>query len=129
MIGYSLYLSVKYNVFASNSTSIENPFASKVISLILSLLKTLRQVAMSVTFFLYTTENNLLKNAPHTLHQCSNDEWNFNYSRKDAAFPLEWVRDNKFWPSVRRIDQAYGDRNLICSCPSIEKYVESTCDI
>ena len=74
-------------------------------------------------------ENNLLKNAPHTLHQCSNDEWNFNYSRKDAAFPLEWVRDNKFWPSVRRIDQAYGDRNLICSCPSIEKYVESTCDI
>ena len=74
-------------------------------------------------------ENNLLKNAPHTLDQCSSDEWNFNYSRKDAAFPLEWVIDNKFWPSVRRIDQAYGDRNLICSCPSIENYSESTCDI
>ena len=74
-------------------------------------------------------ENNLLKNAPHTLNQCSNDEWNFNYSRKDAAFPLEWVRDNKFWPSVRRVDQAFGDRNLICSCPSIENYSESTCDI
>tara|TARA_B100000683_G_C12487502_1_gene553498 strand:- start:1625 stop:2683 length:1059 start_codon:yes stop_codon:yes gene_type:complete len=74
-------------------------------------------------------ENNLLKNAPHTLDQCSSDEWNFDYSRKDAAFPLEWVTDNKFWPSVRRIDQAYGDRNLICSCPSIENYSESTCDI
>ena len=74
-------------------------------------------------------ENNLLKNAPHTLDQCSSDEWNFDYSRKDAAFPLEWVIDNKFWPSVRRIDQAYGDRNLICSCPSIENYSESTCDI
>ena len=74
-------------------------------------------------------ENNLLKNAPHTLDQCSNDKWNFNYSRKDAAFPLEWVIDNKFWPSVRRIDQAYGDRNLICSCRSIENYTESTCDI
>ena len=74
-------------------------------------------------------ENNVLINAPHTLNQCSNDEWNFDYSRKDAAFPLEWVRDNKFWPSVRRIDQAYGDRNLICSCISIENYTESTCDI
>ena len=53
----------------------------------------------------------------------------FEYSRKDAAFPLNWVRDNKFWPTVRRIDQAYGDRNLICSCPSTENYSESTCDI
>ena len=74
-------------------------------------------------------DSNVLKNAPHTLYQCSNDEWNFNYSRKDAAFPLEWVRDNKFWPSVRRVDQAYGDRNLICSCPSIENNSESTCEI
>ena len=74
-------------------------------------------------------DSNVLKNAPHTLTQCSNDEWNFEYSRKYAAFPLEWVRDNKFWPSVRRVDQAYGDRNLICSCPSIENYTESTCDI
>ena len=72
---------------------------------------------------------NVLKNAPHTLSQCSDDEWNFNYSRKDAAFPLEWVRENKFWPSVRRIDQAYGDRNLICSCLSIENYTKSSCDI
>ena len=74
-------------------------------------------------------DSNVLKNAPHTLTQCSNDEWNFEYSRKYAAFPLEWVRDNKFWPSVRRVDQTYGDRNLICSCPSIENYTESTCDI
>jgi len=74
-------------------------------------------------------DSNVLKNAPHTLNQCSNDEWNFDYSRKYAAFPLEWVRDNKFWPSVRRVDQAYGDRNLICTCPGIENYTESTCDI
>ena len=74
-------------------------------------------------------DSNLVKNAPHTLNQCSSDKWNFNYSRKDAAFPLQWVRDNKFWPSVRRIDQAYGDRNLVCSCPEIQNYKESTCDI
>jgi glycine dehydrogenase len=53
----------------------------------------------------------------------------FRYSRHHAAYPLEWVRENKFWPSVRRVDQAYGDRNLICSCPSVEAYEESTCDI
>jgi len=72
---------------------------------------------------------NVLKNAPHTLNQCANDEWSFDYSRKYAAFPLEWVKENKFWPSIRRVDQAYGDRNLICTCPNIENYIESTCDL
>ncbi len=73
-------------------------------------------------------ENNVLKNAPHTLEQCTNDSWPYDYSRKEAAFPLDWVNENKFWPSVRRIDQTYGDRNLICSCPITESYEESVCN-
>lgn len=67
---------------------------------------------------------NVLKNAPHTLDMVTSDEWNFPYSREQAAFPLEYVKDNKFWPSVRRVDDAYGDRNLICSCAPIEAYAE-----
>ncbi|MDO5978062.1 aminomethyl-transferring glycine dehydrogenase [Flavivirga spongiicola] len=69
--------------------------------------------------------NNVLKNAPHTLDMVTSDEWYFPYSRETAAFPLEYVRDNKFWPSVRRVDDAYGDRNLICSCIPIEAYAEA----
>ncbi|WP_458627584.1 aminomethyl-transferring glycine dehydrogenase [Winogradskyella sp. PC D3.3] len=69
--------------------------------------------------------NNLLKNAPHTLNMLTSDEWSFPYSREAAAFPLEFVRDNKFWPSVRRVDDAYGDRNLICSCVPIDAYMEA----
>ena len=76
----------------------------------------------------YHKEDNTLKNAPHTLDQCTSDEWMFGYSRHQAAYPLKWVRENKFWPAVRRVDQAFGDRNLICSCPSIESYTDSTCD-
>ena len=70
----------------------------------------------------YPRENNILKNAPHTLDQCTSEEWQYNYTRKQAAFPKKWLRENKFWPSVRRVDQAHGDRNLICSCPSLESY-------
>ena len=76
----------------------------------------------------YHKDDNTLKNAPHTLDQCTSDEWMFSYSRHQAAYPLDWVRENKFWPAVRRIDQAYGDRNLICSCPSIESYQAETCE-
>lgn len=67
--------------------------------------------------------NNVLKNAPHTQAMVTNDTWDFPYSRKDAAFPLEYVAENKFWPSVRRVDDAYGDRNLICTCNPIEDYM------
>jgi len=77
----------------------------------------------------FDSEDNTLKNAPHTLKQCTSDEWMFGYSRHHAAYPLDWVRENKFWPAVRRVDQAYGDRNLICSCPGIESYEDSTCNI
>lgn len=68
--------------------------------------------------------NNVLKNAPHTLDMITSDEWYFPYSREKAAFPLAFVRDNKFWPTVRRVDEAYGDRNLICTCAPIEDYME-----
>ena len=67
-------------------------------------------------------QNSLLKNAPHTLEMATVDQWNFSYSRKKALYPLEFVRENKFWPTVRRVDEAFGDRNLICSCPSVESY-------
>ena len=67
-------------------------------------------------------QNSLLKNAPHTLEMATVDKWTFNYSRKKALYPLEFVRENKFWPTVRRVDEAFGDRNLICSCPSVESY-------
>ena len=69
--------------------------------------------------------NNPLKNAPHTQSMVTNDEWHFPYSRKTAAFPLDYVSDNKFWPTVRRVDDAYGDRNLICTCAPIEEYMEA----
>ena len=69
--------------------------------------------------------NNPLKNAPHTLEMITNDIWEFPYSRQKAAFPLAYVRENKFWPSVRRVDETYGDRNLICTCAPIEAYMEA----
>lgn len=69
--------------------------------------------------------NNILKNAPHTLGMLTSDEWTLPYSRTAAAYPLDFVKDNKFWPSVRRVDDAYGDRNLVCSCEPIEAYMEA----
>lgn len=69
--------------------------------------------------------NNVLKNSPHTLAMLTTETWNFPYTREQAAFPLEYIAENKFWPSVRRADDAYGDRNLVCSCAPIEAYMES----
>ena len=69
--------------------------------------------------------NNPLKNAPHTLDMLTSDEWLLPYSREKAAYPLEYVKENKFWPSVRRVNDAYGDRNLICTCAPIEEYMEA----
>ena len=69
--------------------------------------------------------NNVLKNAPHTLQMLTSNEWDFPYTRQEAAFPLEYISDNKFWPSIRRVDDAYGDRNLICTCDPIEAYMEA----
>jgi glycine dehydrogenase len=67
-------------------------------------------------------ENNLLKNAPHTADCIINRNWNYPYSPQEAAYPLDYVKENKFWVAVRRVDNAYGDRNLRCACPSIENY-------
>ncbi|GJM29192.1 MAG: glycine dehydrogenase (decarboxylating) [Cyclobacteriaceae bacterium] len=66
--------------------------------------------------------DNLLKNAPHTAEEALSDQWNHPYSRTDAVYPLPFVREAKFWPQVSRIDSAYGDRNLVCSCIPIEAY-------
>ena len=68
-------------------------------------------------------KNNVLKNAPHTIKLLANDVWEKPYSRQEAAFPLEYISVNKFWPSVGRVDDAFGDRNLVCSCESIDSYI------
>lgn len=67
-------------------------------------------------------DNNVIINAPHTANVATSDDWIYPYTRLKAIFPLEWVRENKFWPSVGKIDNAFGDRNLQCTCPPIENY-------
>ena len=67
-------------------------------------------------------EDNVLKNAPHTGEAVVSDEWSHPYSREKAAFPLKWVRDNKFWPAIARVDDAYGDRHLVCACLPVDSF-------
>ena len=67
-------------------------------------------------------DNNPLKHAPHTIETIAKTEWSHPYTREQAAFPVPWLRDQKFWPSVSRIDSAYGDRNLVCTCPPLDSY-------
>jgi glycine dehydrogenase len=67
--------------------------------------------------------DNVLKNAPHTLARVTADEWTHQYSRSQAAYPAPWVHHSKFWPATARIESAYGDRNLVCSCPPTDSYV------
>ncbi|HEX9951423.1 MAG TPA: aminomethyl-transferring glycine dehydrogenase [Rubricoccaceae bacterium] len=66
--------------------------------------------------------DNVLKNAPHTLAEVTADEWDHAYTRSQAAWPAPWTRERKLWPSVARVDNAFGDRNLVCSCPPMEDY-------
>lgn len=68
-------------------------------------------------------EKNVLKNAPHTAEECVADNWPHAYAREKAAYPLSYLRDSKFWPPVARVDNVYGDRNLMCACPPVEDYV------
>lgn len=70
-------------------------------------------------------KDNALKNAPHTQFVITADEWNHTYSRSVAAYPLDWVKNNKFWPSVARVNNTYGDRNLVCTCEPTEAYAEA----
>ena len=69
-------------------------------------------------------KDNVLKNSPHTILDIASDEWNHPYSREKAAFPTKWLKHKKFWPSVGRVNNAYGDRNLVCSCNPITDYIE-----
>jgi glycine dehydrogenase len=69
-------------------------------------------------------QNNALRNAPHTMDRIAAPEWNHPYSREMAAFPMPWVRERKFWPHVSRVDNVFGDRNVVCTCPPIEEYAE-----
>ncbi len=68
------------------------------------------------------SEDNVLKNAPHTAQEVVSDDWTHPYTREQAAYPLPYLKDSKFWPSVGRVDNAYGDRNLFCACPPIEDF-------
>jgi len=70
----------------------------------------------------WSVEDNPLVGAPHTLDEVTSDNWPHAYSREEAAFPVDSLRASKYWPPVARIDQVYGDRNLICACPPLETY-------
>jgi len=75
---------------------------------------------------MYPAGENVLKHAPHTAAMLVSDSWTNPYSREKAAYPLPGLRQHKFWPSVGRVDNAYGDRHLVCSCLPVEAYLEPT---
>ncbi len=85
---------------------------------LISIRAEIQQIEMGVA----DQEDNVLKNAPHTAEMIGQDEWSHGYSREYAAYPVPGMREFKFWPAVRRVDNAYGDRHLVCSCPPIEAY-------
>ena len=87
----------------------------------ISALKQIKVEAMKVKNGEWSATDNPLVNAPHTA-QVVAGEWNRGYSREEAAYPLAYIRENKFWPSVSRVDDVFGDKNLICGCPSIDNY-------
>jgi glycine dehydrogenase len=88
----------------------------------ISAMKSIRQEINAIASGKSDETDNVLKNAPHTIGLVANDVWEKPYSRQQAAFPLQYINDNKFWPSVGRVNDAFGDRNLVCSCVSIESY-------
>ena len=83
---------------------------------------TIRQEIAAIENGEADSENNVLRNAPHTAEAISGDEWDHPYSRQQAAYPLPWIKESKFWPYVGRVDNVYGDRNLFCMCVPIEEY-------
>ena len=85
----------------------------------------IREEAREIEAGVLPRDDNPLKHAPHTLETVVSDSWSHAYSREKAAFPLAWVRGRKFWPAIGRVDNAYGDRNLVCSCPPLEAYLGS----
>jgi len=87
-------------------------------------LLSIRAEIQQVELGILDRKDNPLRNAPHTAASLLGEEWSRPYSREQAAFPAPWTREHKFWPSVRRVDNAYGDRNLVCACPPVEAYLE-----
>jgi glycine dehydrogenase len=83
----------------------------------------IRQEITEIEVGKYPKDNNLLKNAPHTADCIINRTWEYPYAPSEAAYPLPYLIKNKYWAPVRRVDNAYGDRNLVCACPSIESYI------
>ncbi|KXB32387.1 glycine dehydrogenase (aminomethyl-transferring) [Dechloromonas denitrificans] len=92
----------------------------RFIAALISIREEIRQIENGV----WTADNNPLKNAPHSQADVIDADWKHPYSRQQAVFPLAWVAANKFWPSVNRIDDVYGDRNLNCACPPMEAYAD-----
>ena len=86
----------------------------------------IRQEIQAVVEGRADAKDNVLKNAPHTAAAIAADNWTHPYTREQAAFPLPFVKADKFWPPVGRIDNAYGDRNLICTCPDVAEYPYSS---
>jgi glycine dehydrogenase len=84
----------------------------------------IREEIREIELGIMDRQNNPLKNAPHTMHRVMASEWDRPYSRERAAFPAPWSRDFKFWPAVARVESAYGDRNLVCSCPPTDAYAD-----
>jgi len=89
---------------------------NRFIDAVLSIVNEIKEIEKNREY-----DDNLLKNAPHTTRDLVSD-WKYSYSQRRAVFPVDWVEDNKLWPAVNRIDDAYGDRNLVCSCIGIENY-------
>ena len=94
----------------------------RLVDALISIREEIREVEMGVA----DPVDNPLKNAPHTALMVTADDWGHAYSRSKAAYPAAWTRDFKFWPHVRRVDNAYGDRNLMCACPPIDHYEDAT---
>ena len=83
------------------------------------------KVAMKGKKGVHPCNDVFVKGAPHTMDMVYKDDWSKSYSRTVAAFPAPWVKpDQKFWPTVGRIDNVYGDRNLVCTCPPVESFIE-----
>lgn len=85
-------------------------------------LLTIREEIREIEEGIADKQNNALKNAPHTASVVMSDQWEYPYSREKAAYPASWLRGFKFWPSVGRVNNTYGDRNVVCSCPPMEAY-------
>jgi len=85
---------------------------------LISIRDEIRQVELGIM----DATDNPLRNAPHTAASVTAEEWSHPYTRAQAAWPAPWTREHKFWPTVRRVDNARGDRNLVCACPPMEAY-------